>query len=717
MFYKYQKYKKKYINIKNQVGGDCIISPDETDIITDNNNNFLNLKSAFITPSNINPSCQNSTFMAEWIFKRCFVHSPNNINGYRHQLLYGKNNLFPLGNINNFTNESLDINLLWNIIVNNNKYIIKLNDLEKIDYLYNETEINAYKKSKTFLYSNEDKEFIETHLEMLKKYNIKVSSYKTIPRLNEIDKIKNIKELNNELSKIIFTDDESSNHTTVIQNYNKGWSSWEFNNLVKYLCEIIEKIQKVISTYNIHEINIVNRTSLDDKINSNHPFEYKIKDQMKKQIQDYNDTKNSLDTISKSILIDIENTKNFKGKIDENLSNRVRFLISDIEQYIDIIINNNDIYRSSARKKYLQNSFENLTKKISKLLEIINSKDNIYILYITFILDTYFMNIDEKYNELYKYTINLLNIYNNIFEQKFYGNFILEHFYKKINEALLLISTNVPTTLQKYKQDILDKIELLNTTYDINTNDIIEEMVKFMTNDMSNKLLINYNYINECLIKYLKMFDFLIIINNMQLYNNFIGNEINDNINKLKENIERLQLFNKNKELYNSINDVYSILPKLSLIVYHEKNMVDYYGILYKHITIYTKYINVIHTDTILKNIYTNIKEFRTSILKLKPNIEQLKNYLLYLKKFLYLLHICIKLEIYVYISAINNITLLISENIIKDNKTNILYIIECINNIYTRIQSNTDIESELCTRFDNFINDNNKIYENIIEN
>ena len=64
MFFKYKKYKNKYMNIKNQVGGECVESPSEDNVLE-----FMEQKKysefrfpdSLINPSNTCKLCFSST--------------------------------------------------------------------------------------------------------------------------------------------------------------------------------------------------------------------------------------------------------------------------------------------------------------------------------------------------------------------------------------------------------------------------------------------------------------------------------------------------------------------------------------------------------------------------------------------------------------------------------------------------------------------------------
>ena len=166
MFYKYQKYKKKYIEIKNQIGGDCVNSPNDDDDTLAQHNSFkdLKFKSSFTNMHN-DKMCYCAKDAAQWIY----TNSEFNIT----------NKTFPYKSIRDITLHSeypISINQIWYIIVNNNNNFKELHDMiEQHNYQCNEHE-ETVRDSKTFLYTQNQKEYIENWLRLLKKYDMFIYS-------------------------------------------------------------------------------------------------------------------------------------------------------------------------------------------------------------------------------------------------------------------------------------------------------------------------------------------------------------------------------------------------------------------------------------------------------------------------------------------------------------------------------------------------------------
>ena len=185
MFYKYKKYKKKYIYMKNQIGGDCIISPTDDDDIHSNKYSEYKLKLSLSDTNNNNKlKCSSTIEVANYIFINCYTPPDNNFDT---QLFAIKNLDNNLDYINKFPIRPLlkyDINQIWYIIITNNNYIIALN---KENYITNDIE-NADKQNKTFLYTANNRLYIEKCLLILKNYNFLIYSFDTIPSFEDFRK-------------------------------------------------------------------------------------------------------------------------------------------------------------------------------------------------------------------------------------------------------------------------------------------------------------------------------------------------------------------------------------------------------------------------------------------------------------------------------------------------------------------------------------------------
>ena len=170
MFYKYQKYKKKYIEIKNQIGGDCVSAPNDNDNTLTNYDSFkdLKFKSSFTNMHN-DKMCYCAKDAAEWI--------------YTNGEFDANKTKFPYISIHDITLRSgypISINQIWYIIVNNNNNFKELhNMIEQDNYQCNDHEITV-RDSKTFLYTQNQKEYIENWLRLLKKYDMFIYSLNDI---------------------------------------------------------------------------------------------------------------------------------------------------------------------------------------------------------------------------------------------------------------------------------------------------------------------------------------------------------------------------------------------------------------------------------------------------------------------------------------------------------------------------------------------------------
>ena len=225
MFYKYQKYKKKYIEIKNQIGGECVDSPDDNNITLDKKYSFkdLNFKSS-TTNMHDDKICYSAKDAATWIYDKSKENTSTN---------------FPYISIPDITllgEHLISINQIWYIIVNNNNNFKELhNMIEQHNYQCNDYE-KTIKDSQTFLYTQNQKEYIEKWLRLLKTHDMFIYSLNGIKEwLNEqisknIDKFKKIineaKSLNIILDetreRIYYTENQDPIYHEKLVNYNNA---------------------------------------------------------------------------------------------------------------------------------------------------------------------------------------------------------------------------------------------------------------------------------------------------------------------------------------------------------------------------------------------------------------------------------------------------------------------------------------------------------------
>ena len=196
MFYKYKKYKKKYIDFKNQIGGECIISPNDDDnndsepISLDSYKEFKLVNSLTNFDFSIF-SCYSSTEASLVLF--------NSVN-------QGGNIGFPYNSIlDSITKAPVDINQIWYNIVNNNNYIHKLHTItERSVNIQNSVTQDEHKTaSKFFNYSEIQKDYIESWLKLFKRYKIYIMNYSDINIRNSIA-IKKITESYNKKNTTVF---------------------------------------------------------------------------------------------------------------------------------------------------------------------------------------------------------------------------------------------------------------------------------------------------------------------------------------------------------------------------------------------------------------------------------------------------------------------------------------------------------------------------------
>ena len=176
MFYKYKKYKQKYIDFKNQIGGECIISPDdgECDGITTECHDKYSLIDSLTNMGRTGLVCANAISASEILFDSV------------------KKNQFPFHDILDIiSREPIDINQIWYIIVNNNNYIHKLMNMEvpsgykDLHSDFQNDNANAVR----FIYSEREKKYIEEWLTVFKNNKIYITSLRDIDTLFNTGKL------------------------------------------------------------------------------------------------------------------------------------------------------------------------------------------------------------------------------------------------------------------------------------------------------------------------------------------------------------------------------------------------------------------------------------------------------------------------------------------------------------------------------------------------
>ena len=162
MYYKYKKYKKKYIDIKNQIGGECQISPDDNDYEPIEHEDFIERKyiDALINMGS---------------YKTCY----STVSAAR---LLKNNTDFPKSCLLDPNRVPVNINQIWYIIVSNNNYLRKITQESGISYFlqHSETENNDKKPPYTFLYTETQKKYIEAWLTFFKTNKLYIMSFNSI---------------------------------------------------------------------------------------------------------------------------------------------------------------------------------------------------------------------------------------------------------------------------------------------------------------------------------------------------------------------------------------------------------------------------------------------------------------------------------------------------------------------------------------------------------
>ena len=183
MFYKYKKYKQKYINFKNQIGGDCLVSPDDDD---DYNVYFMEYmhKNSLIDHPQSKLDCFSTVTTAKFLFDGLKYDSETNV-AYI-----------------DFNKTFLNINQIWYIIVNNNNYIRKLNDIENIDYLPRNLIQDKDKLAPVFYYTKEQKKYIEKWL-MVFKNKLYIAAVNDMDKLFEAGSLQEVYSSDTELKSLI----------------------------------------------------------------------------------------------------------------------------------------------------------------------------------------------------------------------------------------------------------------------------------------------------------------------------------------------------------------------------------------------------------------------------------------------------------------------------------------------------------------------------------
>ena len=404
MLYKYKKYKQKYINIKNQIGGACEISPedDETNELIRNQR----FKNGLVSIGD-KEICYSALDIAELIFSKCFCNNTSTCND---QSFWNK--YFPISNISYSESDTelitMDINQIWYIIVNNNNFINELNKMKE-NYIYADftEQENLNMKKNIFLYSKEQKEYIEKWLTILKNNKIIITNFDSIKNtlcekseiinnflhadnaiINDLNII--LEETQHDLSQVASSEQQVSqsftlyitsllsSYYTLLTDNNSDLNITEINKikeLIKGIFYVILEIKKIIITYGDFHFPL----HIDDIDNEKIKHIYNKKNtEIYRKSQMLRDSNNKISsTILLSIidikqhLIDNVNNTNFL-----EIKTNIIHLINDIN---NIIIYNN-IYRTSIRIKHLTKLLNLLvlsTGEMSKVIYTIYSTDTI----------------------------------------------------------------------------------------------------------------------------------------------------------------------------------------------------------------------------------------------------------------------------------------------------------------------------------------------------
>ena len=705
MYYKYKKYKKKYIDMKNQIGGNCIISP------TDDNDqpikyNDYKLKLSLNNNNNYELKCFSTIKLANHIFLNCYTPPESNFNTQ----LFNINKLesikqtdyntkFPISPILKYDIASLesirekedytkynmmDINQIWYIITTNNNYIIALN---KKNYEAEGVEKDAKTKN-TFLYTTDERVYIEKCLLIFKHYNFLIYSFDTIPSFEEFKNGYNLTIYNkkkyiykNILTYInIFTQndipiytgtDSNIEYMKIKEKYKETKSIFtsstkmikQYYDILPHIINIITKIQQIILTFGKNNIlDNFERTYIFIK----HNFETTNKD-IKKKLYD-----NEMDLSEKTD--DIERKKIDFTNLIKPLLTRIKYypitiskkhsdLISTLEIYIKSIINNNNIYRLSWQKKNLDIASAKVSNDINIIIKLINDEtaNTLLISYTNIIEDIYFKRIFEKYNRLKIILIDLLIIHQYILKQNFSN---------LINDFKLSINNTCNILIEHIELILNDKINILNHIPGYieseNSKKLNTQTKNLINNDLLN-IENKYNYI----VKYLTIFDDIILINNIIIADdNIISEYINTDIENIKT------IFNEYNTLFESI-DVENIYTKIKNIY---NNIKFKYDELFTNIP--TSIENIIHD-----NVEITIKNFKEEIKIIQSSFNTFNLYLINFKKLFYNMYICMKTKII--LTELDNDSL---TNILTNNTTNLLDIYEHINNLNIYIDNFNDL-------------------------
>ena len=667
MFYKYKKYKKKYMNIKNQVGGECVASPSDDDddepLIFEKYSQFR-FPDALINPSNTCKTCFSSIGLARLIHSRTGKvksRAEMDIEMEQNRMhLFGDvfinmymPDLFPFKGIFHPLNRScIDINLIWYIIIINNKYIIELNDFHIEDTVdkYTEQEISD-KEEKTFLYSNNDKIIIEYWLAILKECKIfictvdNIPSYEKFIHMNTLDSDNYTKFTNyiNECSSFyalhgITINIPSENIVyTNARNTPDKISYGIFSDNINY---VMVMIQTIVLSYDNRPTNTLHKIF---NTNIKHDFDQKV-------LVDSNEFR-SIHKQSINAKLEFINTTytEFINKIEGRLkSPAVTTLIAELDDYIYDITYINTKYRTFTRVKYLTNMAHSVNTKIITITERMTREDNNSdILYEAFLKKFYIKNLKNKCFKL-KYIIkHLLKFYNYIFIQNDINkdsNLKTNNMYsfnKLLKETLTTLLFNVKEFLSSPEKEI-EKI--LNS----------KEFSIYNTISR-NRINNNYNNIeNKCnsIIKYLDTYKDLVIIDNINNSSyeqlSYFNNNIIDLVDRYTKIISissptnpdepidpHIQSIIKDKTYTNLFTDI-KMIYNIQLQTY--KNLFDTY------ILTMTNNIILISVDDsattiplVLDDIEINFIDDPTEnykkILRMYRYFKRLNIYLLYLNK------------------------------------------------------------------------------------
>ena len=384
MFYKYKKYKKKYIDFKNQIGGDCIISPDdsETDLFDLEKFSARPIKDALTNIDRFDTKCFAITTVASSLFGK--VMKPRDEN----PMTFFPNIPFT----HPYTRTPIDINQIWYIIVNNNNYIFKLRmmDFKTSNYLLHSTIEGLETTQSVFFYTGILKTYIESWLMIFKNklYVTSLSNISDAVFLTKLDvlyssytgeELQRLQLLLNNIDALNHLTEEEKTEVLVEYNKRNSNNSNENKNLDLYLIKlhinnVILEIERTIKMYSNSPYYVENTfKNTDDVKNIRHDTEFTMPNSIE-QLEKSTEFRKLKNEELKKHIFSITNMKEYLEQLititdsthwgDSDPDDIYHTNIRNVIKYINDILTNKDIYRSNARLKYLKLAELDIWKKI-----------------------------------------------------------------------------------------------------------------------------------------------------------------------------------------------------------------------------------------------------------------------------------------------------------------------------------------------------------------